>query len=166
VRGTDTSAVLGRLFSELVDGTAAAGEATILNTGDVGLVQSLEKLSAAEASRSTNDGATVAAHTQHLRFGIALLNRWAAEGGNPFANAAWDEPWKIREVDASAWNEIRAGFRTEAHRFLAVLREPRELSETELGWLVGTIAHVGYHLGAIRQIDKQTRGPREGTFHT
>jgi hypothetical protein len=54
VRTTDTSAVLGRLFSELVDGTAAAGEATILNTGDVGLLQSLEKLSAAEASHSTN----------------------------------------------------------------------------------------------------------------
>ena len=28
----------------------------------------------------------------------------------------------------------------------------------------GAVAHAAYHLGAIRQIDKQTRGPREGTF--
>jgi hypothetical protein len=30
--------------------------------------------------------------------------------------------------------------------------------------LVGSIAHFAYHLGAIRQIDKSTRGPKEGTF--
>jgi hypothetical protein len=30
--------------------------------------------------------------------------------------------------------------------------------------MIGSIAHLGYHLGAIRQIDKQTRGPKEGTF--
>ena len=30
--------------------------------------------------------------------------------------------------------------------------------------IVGSIAHMAYHLGAIRQIDKAARGPREGTF--
>ena len=30
--------------------------------------------------------------------------------------------------------------------------------------MVGSIAHLAYHLGAIRQIDKQARGPKEGTF--
>jgi hypothetical protein len=127
-------------------------------------LRSLDRLSAAEASRSTNDGAIVAAHAQHLQYGLSLLNRWAANGGNPFADATWDEPWNTREVDARMWDEIRAGVRDEAHRFLAVLREPREVSETEFGWLVGTIAHVAYHLGAIRQIDRQARGPKEGTF--
>lgn len=34
----------------------------------------------------------------------------------------------------------------------------------ELTGMIGSIAHLAYHLGAIRQIDKQTRGPREGTF--
>jgi hypothetical protein len=30
--------------------------------------------------------------------------------------------------------------------------------------MVSSIAHLAYHLGAVRQIDKSLRGPREGTF--
>jgi hypothetical protein len=30
--------------------------------------------------------------------------------------------------------------------------------------MIGVIAHTAYHLGAIRQINKSIRGPREGTF--
>jgi hypothetical protein len=34
----------------------------------------------------------------------------------------------------------------------------------ELTGLLASVAHLAYHLGAIRQIDKATRGPKEGTF--
>jgi hypothetical protein len=34
----------------------------------------------------------------------------------------------------------------------------------ELCGMISSIAHLAYHLGAIRQIAKATRGPREGTF--
>ena len=155
---------LARLFGELIDGTAAFGGGYIVNTGDIGLVESLDTLSAADASRSTNDGATIAAHVQHERYGLSLMNRWAREGGNPFADAKWDEAWKIREVDARAWDEIRAGFRDETHRWLEVLRTPRDVNETEFNGMVASIAHFAYHMGAIRQIHKQARGPKEGTF--
>jgi hypothetical protein len=33
-----------------------------------------------------------------------------------------------------------------------------------LSGMVASTVHLAYHLGAIRQIDKQARGPREGTF--
>ena len=164
MRTNDTAATLARLFAELVDGTGAFDGGYIVNTGDVGLLKSLEKLSAADASRSTNDGATIAAHVQHERYGLSLMNRWATEGGNPFADAMWDEAWKIRDVDARAWDEIRNGFASEARRWLDVLQTPREVSVTELNGMVASIAHLAYHLGAIRQIDKNARGPKEGTF--
>ena len=83
----ETSPVLTRLFSELIDGANDRSGAFILNSGDVGLLRSLEKLPADEASRSVNDGATIAAHAQHVRYGLSLMNRWATEGGNPFADA-------------------------------------------------------------------------------
>ena len=162
----DTAASLARLFAELVDGTAAFGGGYILNTGDVGLLQSIETLSAADASRSTNDGATIAAHVQHERYGLSLMNRWAAEGGDPFADATWDEAWKIRDVDAPAWDEIRSGLAAEARRWLEVLRTPREATEAELNGMVASIAHMAYHIGAIRQIHKQVRGPKDGTFQS
>ena len=34
----------------------------------------------------------------------------------------------------------------------------------EFNGVVGSIAHLAYHLGAIRQINKTARGPKEGTF--
>jgi hypothetical protein len=161
---TETSRALGRLFSELVNGTSERGNAFILNTGDVGLLRSLEKLSAADASTSANDGATIAAHAQHVRYGLSLMNRWAREGGNPFADAKWDEAWKVSAVDAAGWDEIRTGLRDETERWLAMLHTPRECSGIELTGMVSSVAHLAYHLGAIRQISKTVRGPKEGTF--
>ena len=161
---TETSRALSRLFSELVDGTTGHGQAFILNTGDVGLLRSLDTLSAAEASTSANEGATIAAHAQHVRYGLSLMNRWAREGGNPFADAKWDEAWKTSAVDAAAWDEIRTGLRHETERWLEMLRTPRECSGIEFTGMLSSVAHLAYHLGAIRQISKSVRGPKEGMF--
>ena len=155
---------LTRLFSELVEGANHPRGAFILNTGDVGLLRSLDKLSAADASRSVNDGATIAAHALHLRYGLSLMNRWATEGGNPFADATWDEAWKTSTVDDAEWKAIRAGLAEETRGWLKALGSEREVSTVELNGMIGTTAHLAYHLGAIRQINKSTRGPREGTF--
>jgi hypothetical protein len=92
------------------------------------------------------------------------MNRWANSGGNPFADATWDEAWKLSEVDESGWQEIRDGLRLEAHRWLTALNTPREATAVELTGMIASVAHLAYHLGAIRQISKDTRGPREGTF--
>ena len=164
VQAAAPAPTLARLFSELVDGANGAGGAFMLNSGDVGLLRSLDTLSAAEASRSVDDGATIAAHAQHLRYGLSLMNRWAAEGGDPFADAAWDEAWKTSGVDDLAWGEIRKGLRDESRRWLAALGAPRDVTDIELAGMIASIAHLAYHLGAIRQISVRGRGPREGTF--
>ncbi len=102
---------------------------------------------------------------QHVRYGLSLMNRWAAEGGNPFADATWDEAWKTSTVDArTPGTRSAADSADEAQRWLEVLRAPREVTDIEFNGMVASIAHLAYHLGAIRQIDKQARGPKEGTF--
>src|SRR3954466_4866113 len=159
----DTTPALLRLFSELVDGISGQTDAFILNRGDLGLLRSLDKISAADASRAANGGATIAAHAQHVRYGLSLWNRWAS-GDNPFADATWDQAWKISHVDESAWREIRDGLGHEAHRWLSALNTPREVTDVELTGMIASVAHVAYHLGAIRQISKDSRGPTEGTF--
>ena len=161
---TNAAPALSRLFSELVDGTSGGMGAFVLNSGDLGLLRSLDKLSAADASRSVDGGATIAAHAQHVRYGFWLMNRWAAEGGNPFADARWEEAWRTSVVDLAAWQEIRDGLRDEAHRWLQVLKAGRDVTDLEFTGIVASIAHVAYHLGAIRQISKDSRGPTEGTF--
>ena len=156
---------LTTLFSELIEGAKApVGGNFVLNSGDSGMLASLDKLSSDAASRSTNGGATIAAHAQHVRYGLSLMNKWAREGGNPFADANWDAAWKVTSVEGDLWDEIRAGLRGECTRWREMLRSPRDVSVTELNGMIGSIAHTAYHLGAIRQIDKGARGPREGTF--
>jgi hypothetical protein len=157
---------LATLFSELVDGANTPGAAFVLNSGDVGLLKSIDKLSATDASRSIHGGATIAAHVQHVRYGLSLMNQWAREGGDPFSDATWDAAWKVAGVNQAQWDEIRQGIANEAREWLEVFRTPRNASGVELTGMIGSIAHLAYHLGAIRQIDRSTRGPREGTFKT
>src|SRR5262245_27474002 len=135
---TDVARALTRLFSELVDGANGPAGGFVLNSGDLGLLRSLDKLSAAEASRSANDGATIAAHAQHLRYGLSLMNRWAAEGGDPFADATWDAAWKMSSVDQAAWAEIRNALRGEADRWRTALGSPREASDVEVTGMIAS----------------------------
>ena len=160
----DVHSSMARLFSELVDGAGTPAGGFILNSGDAGLLKSLDRLSPENASRSVNGGATIAAHAQHLRYGLSLMNKWGAEGGNPFADAKWDEAWKVSSVDASAWLGIRNGLRDEAHRWLDVVKSGKAATGVELTGMMSSVAHLAYHLGAIRQINKDARGPKEGTF--
>lgn len=161
----EISESLATLFSELVDGANTTGGAYVLNSGDAGLLRSLDKLPAADASQSMHGGATMAAHAQHLRYGLSLMNRWAREGGNPFADATWDEAWKIGAVDEAQWADIRDGLRGEARRWIEILESPRSVALVELNGMIGSIVHLAYHLGAMRQMAARARGPREGTFN-
>jgi hypothetical protein len=92
------------------------------------------------------------------------MNRWAAEGGDPFADATWDAAWAISTVSDTEWAAITDGLRAEARRWMDALKTPREVAAVEFTGLTASIAHVAYHLGAIRQIHKSVRGPRNGTF--
>ena len=160
----EISPSLKQLMAELVDGAPAAGGAYILNSGDAGLLRSLDALTAAQASRALEGGATIAAHARHLHYGLSLMNRWATDGGDPFSDATWEEAWKTTSVNDSEWAEIRAELRSTAHRWLEALAIPRKTDLAGLNGMVGSIAHLAYHLGAIRQIAARARGPREGTY--
>jgi hypothetical protein len=147
---------LPTLFAELIDG--ASGEAYMMNRGDAGLLRSLDNLSATAASKLTANGSSIAAHVDHVRYGLSLMNRWAA-GENPFDAADWRASWRRTRVSAVEWTRLRAQLKDEAHRWLEALRKPRQVDQSEMNTVVGTIAHLAYHVGAIRQIDLSARGP-------
>jgi hypothetical protein len=62
-------------------------------------------------------------------------------------------------VSDAEWRALRDGFRREAAAWAKTLGTPRVVSEIESGWMAGGIAHLAYHMGAIRQLDRATRGP-------
>ena len=150
---------LTTLFSELVHGGPVAG-AYMLNAGDEGMLRALEPLSAAAASAPTPTGSTIAAHVDHLRYGLSLMNRWSA-GESPFRDADWSASWKRTTVTDDEWRALRQALRDEATRWLEALAVPRRVQGVELDGMIGSIGHFAYHLGAIRQINSAIRGPAE-----
>ena len=117
------------------------------------------ELSAAAASAPNAGGASIAAHADHLRYGIALLNRWARGEAEPWKDADWTASWKKGVVTEAEWRALRDDLRRETDAWVEALAVPREVKARELAWIAGSVAHLAYHLGAIRQIDRATRGP-------
>ena len=160
MRTDELTRTLENLFGELMHGVSGKG-GFMLNVGDRGLLRSLERVSAVEASAETRTGSSIAAHVAHVSYGLSLMNRWS-RGENPFATADWAASWKKTSVTDAEWQALRIQLRDEAARWLVVLRTPREVQDIELSGVIGSIAHLAYHMGAIRQINANTRGPAEG----
>lgn len=150
---------LSTVLVELVDG-AAADACWVLNPEDPGLLKSLDKLSAAAASAIPPGGrSSIAAHVDHLRYGLQLLNRWGQGEEDPFSDADYSASWRRVTVSDPEWKTLRDQLRAEAHRWRDAVRQTRDLSDMELTGAIASVAHLAYHLGAIRQIDASVRGP-------
>jgi DinB superfamily len=157
---TDLGDVLPAIFRELVFGSSDPSARTyVVNQGDAGLLASLDRISAAEASATHDGGASIAAHVDHLRYGISLLGRWVSGSPPPWPDMDWTASWRKTVVSDAEWRTLRDELRREATRWLEALGTPRVLTEVGVGWMIGSVAHFAYHVGAIRQIDRATRGP-------
>jgi hypothetical protein len=154
---------LESLSRELVDGTPA-GAGWMLNPNDPGLLRSLDKLTAAAASVvPASGGASIAAHVDHVRYGLSLLNRWAHGESNPWETADWSASWTRVSVSDAQWAELRQSLAAETTAWIQAMGRSREYSHMELMGVIASLGHLAYHLGAIRQIDRSIRGPAEGT---
>ena len=151
-------AAMATLLRELTDGTPTTG-GYMLNRGDKGLFASLERISAEEASTIVRGGSSIAAHIDHVMYYLALMNRWAAGEKNPWKGADWKASWTRTSVTQESWASLRHAFETETQRWLQTVSQPREVNETELTSMLASIVHLGYHIGAIRQMDRKCGGP-------
>lgn len=154
---SDMAGSINTLLNELVRGTPPKG-GYVLNRDDVGLLTSLERLSAVEASEIIDGGSSIAAHVDHVAYGISLMNRWAS-GENPWRDADWTASWKRHTVTQESWATLRVQLERELRRWSDAITEPREVNERELTGMISSVAHLAYHLGAIRQMDRKIRGP-------
>ena len=149
---------LETLFRELIDGPDP-NAAWMLNRGDAGLLRSLDKLTASAASAPGAGGASIAAHVDHLRYGLSLMNRWSQGEDDPWSTADWTASWSRSIVNDEEWAALRQKLGAEARAWLETLSAPRDYTEARLNDVIASVAHLAYHLGAIRQIDRSIRGP-------
>ena len=140
------------MLTEIFDGPPSQ-DAFLLNPGDPGLLRQLDTIDAGAASERPMPGkTTIAAHVDHLHFGLAILNRWAAGEANPWAGADWNGSWQRTTVAEDQWRTLRDGLRDEARKWRKVVATRTNWDDMGCAAALSTAAHTAYHFGAIRQI--------------
>lgn len=143
---------LSKLLAEIFDGPPG-NEAYLLNPGDPGLLRQLDSIDDVAASARPMPGkTTIAAHVDHVRFGLSLLNRWAAGEENPWSGADWEASWRRTSVTNEQWQVLRDDLRREAQTWQKVVVARTDWDGTTAAGALSSAAHTAYHLGAIRQI--------------
>jgi hypothetical protein len=143
---------LVNLLIEIFDG-APGSEAFVLNPGDPGLLRQLDSIDAQAASTRPMPGkTTIAAHVDHVLFGLTLMNRWAAGESNPFAGADWNASWQRTIVTADQWQALVGNLRQQAETWRKHVASRTKWDDMAAAGALSSAAHTAYHLGAIRQI--------------
>ena len=140
------------LLIEIFDGPPGS-EAYVLNPGDPGLLRQLEAIDAGAASTRPMPGkTTIAAHADHVLFGLTLMNRWAAGEPNPFAGADWNASWQRTSVTGEQWRALVDNLRRQAETWRNHVSARTDWDAMAAAGALSSAAHTAYHLGAIRQI--------------
>ncbi len=143
---------LSNMLTEIFDGPPGQ-EAYLLNPGDPGLLRQLDTIGASAASKRPTPGqTTIAAHVDHVRFGLSILNRWAEGEPNPWAGTDSNASWQCTTVTDDQWRALRDGLRHEADKWRKVVATRTSWDGMGAAAALSTAAHTAYHFGAIRQI--------------
>lgn len=143
---------LSTILWEIFDGPPGQ-EAFLLNPGDPGLLKQLDTIDARTASTRPMPGrTTIAAHVDHVLYGLSLLNRWAAGEEDPWASADWEASWRRGQVSDAEWRSLRDRLRDAAAQWQAAVARRNEWEHLTACGALASAAHTAYHLGAVRQI--------------
>ena len=142
------------VLREAVEGPSGPSTYFIDKRPDSGLLGALGSIDAAGASRIWGD-TTIAAHAHHIAF--AMADSAAIIEGNR-TPPDWKESWRVKTVDDAEWKELVARVGREYQRLRRAIESRASSGGEAFGEAVGAIAHVAYHLGAIRQKVVASRG--------
>ena len=116
---------------------------------DSGFFPSLENLDHNTASRRLPGQTTVAAHSKHscihLEAIVSLIR------GKP-QRVDWPSTWQQSVVTQEEWQELIKNMKTAYQEITSIFDENIDWGEKGLAAAMAAIAHLAYHLGAIRQI--------------
>ena len=145
------TASVAYLLRETFEGSPEGQPSAYLDRG-VGIFITLEKLSAEAVSKEFY-GTTIAAQTEHAKF---YLDRLCEFINGRTERVNWDDSWLIETVNDTEWNALRESVRRSYENTLRCLAAVEDWTEERMGMAIGMVAHTAYHLGAIRQIAKNS----------
>ena len=96
----------------------------------------------------------MAAHAAHVAYHMEVVALWENGERGPFDWKGSFTPGKVTEAD---WPQLQARVQSAYTALLEVAQRPTDWDDEEegaAGSMAGALAHVAYHLGAIRQVIK------------
>jgi hypothetical protein len=112
-----------------------------------GFFGTLTPLTAADASLPLA-GTSIAAHVHHVAWGMDATAAWIR--GDRKARD-WKESWKITSVNEEAWTRLVGELRRQYDHLRQTIQSHALDGEEAFGGALGALAHLAYHLGAVRQ---------------
>jgi hypothetical protein len=140
-------AELEELMRETFEG-ARPGQGTQYLDRDSGIRATMKRFTAEQASRPVEGRATVAAHVRHMCFHLRVASEWIA---GDHSQRDWKASFEPQTVTPEEWERLATDLEAARQEYLRIMRslpEDRFLSD---GGPTGVVAHLAYHLGAIRQ---------------
>ena len=140
---------LEALLREAMEGPQEAWSYFTDHGASAGLLGTLGERRAGDVSRPGEGGtASVAAHIHHVTFGMEASVAFIRGDRTP---RDWKESWLTAPMGEARWVATRERMKEAYQELLRTIREADLSSDEAFGGAVAAIAHVAYHLGAVRQ---------------
>lgn len=149
INQTDFTTALSILFRETFEGMPTAEEQVYLAQG-TGIFATLGKISAEQASTEINS-TTIAAHSEHARFYIELLDNYM---NKDMRVIDFKQSWRIKTVSEDEWDDLRENISKIYRKTTETISKNEEWGLDAITVAMGIVSHTAYHLGAIRQMAK------------
>lgn len=121
-----------------------------LDDGKAGLLGTIEQIDVAMANGALRpENETVASHSGHL---LCLLEYFVGFERGQQPKMDWPGSWRYRNLDAAAWDKLRADLRANYTTLTGLIQARTEWPEPAVGACMMLLAHVSYHVGEIKQI--------------
>jgi hypothetical protein len=117
------------------------------NKPDAGFLGLLEGLNAADVSRPIA-GTSIVSHVHHVIFSLLESTAWIS---GDHSHKDWNESWRVNTITDEEWSKMLDHMRASFLALRNTIRDHGAADILTIGGTVGVLAHMAFHLGAIRQ---------------
>ncbi|MEZ0325898.1 MAG: hypothetical protein ACAH95_08320 [Fimbriimonas sp.] len=143
------------LLRECFEGRPQGQDFTWFVEGKEGIFDALSSTTAEQASaKPSPECSSIAAHATHVLFALQFGNSFI---GGPKVEGDWESSWHKQAATSEEWQQLAIAIRREYEFFLNWFETSfpdREVEPAMFAGVLGTLPHMAYHLGAIRQLMK------------
>jgi len=125
------------------------GQGTQYLDHDSGVRSTLRRISAAQASQRPDGRPSIAAHARHMNFQLRAAAEWM-QGDR--STRDWPGSFEPQTVTPEEWAQLQEELESSRAELARVLESLSAEKLVDEGAGMGAVAHIAYHLGAIRQL--------------